>query len=87
MTDSVSLAQLALLAAQLPPAERKQLAESILSELAAQAQPQQQPPRRFWREIRGGASYPLCAEDAQGWISRGRHEADEHRERLLRNNG
>ena len=42
----------------------------------------------YWKsEIRGAASHPLCAEDAQAWISRGREEADEHREQLLRSNG
>jgi predicted DNA-binding antitoxin AbrB/MazE fold protein len=41
-------------------------------------------PCRFWREIRGSVSFPLSGEDAQGWVSRGRCEADEHRHRRER---
>ncbi len=86
MSELATLPQLARLAAQLPPAERKQLAELILQELAS-AVPQEQPPRRrAWREIRGSVAYPLCAEDAQAWISRGRHEADEQREQQWNSN-
>jgi hypothetical protein len=40
---------------------------------------------RQWREIRGAAPYPLVDEDAQTWVSRTRHEGDEHRESQLRN--
>jgi hypothetical protein len=35
--------------------------------------------RRRWSEIRGRVAYPMCGEDAQEWISRGRREADEER--------
>jgi hypothetical protein len=40
---------------------------------------------RRWREIRGSAPFPLLGEDAQTWVSRNRHEEDEHRRRHLRN--
>lgn len=40
--------------------------------------------RRKWREIRGVVSYPMCGEDAQAWVSRSRHEADEQREKQWR---
>lgn len=41
-------------------------------------------PRRRWTEIQGVAPHPLLGEDAQSWVSRTRHEADEQRERQLR---
>lgn len=84
MPDQASLDQVAALAAQLPPADRRQLAETILRELASE--PPSQPPtrRRHWREIRGSVPYPLCGEDAQTWVSHGRRESDEQRERQWR---
>ena len=75
MADHVTLEQVANLAAQLPEAERVQLAEQILKEPAAPAQR-----KRFWREIRGIVAYPLCEEDAQEWVSRTRRDGDERRE-------
>ncbi|MEW5961822.1 MAG: hypothetical protein AB1801_29225 [Chloroflexota bacterium] len=42
-------------------------------------------PRRQWREIRGMARPSLLGEDAQTWVSRGRREADEPRERQWSN--
>jgi hypothetical protein len=62
-----------------PPAEQRQLAESILQRLGS-ASPFTGPRRRFWREIRGSVTHPLCGEDAQARVSRGRRQADEHRE-------
>jgi hypothetical protein len=59
------------MAALLPPEARRRLAETILRDLAAEAPG----PRRFWREIRGSVPYPLCGEDAQACITRGRIEA------------
>lgn len=32
-----------------------------------------------WEELAGSAPYPLCGEDAQVWVSRGRSHADEVR--------
>jgi hypothetical protein len=85
MPEPVSLDQVAALAAQLPSPDRRKLAETLLRELAAEAR-QQGPPRcRLWREIRGSVPYPQCGEDAQTWVSRGRRESDEQRERQWRN--
>jgi hypothetical protein len=78
MPDQASLPQVTALAAQLPPAERRQLAESILRDLESAPSPTTR--RRSWREIRGSVPYPLCGEDAQEWVSRMRRESDEHRE-------
>jgi hypothetical protein len=36
-------------------------------------------PKRYWREIRGAASYPLGQEDAQDWIFHHRKESDKAR--------
>ena len=77
MPDGVSLPQVAALAALLPPAERKELAEGILRDLA-EGEP---PRRRLWQEIRGSVPYPLCGEDAQAWVSRTRRESDDQREK------
>ena len=84
MPERVSLAELAALAAQLPPTDRRQLAETILRELDAAANPAGSPRRRSWREIRGTVPYPLCGEDAQAWVSRSRRDSDEQRERQWR---
>ncbi len=75
MSEPIVLNTLAELAAQLPPAEQKPLAETILQRLASTAAPV--PRRRTWREIRGSVAHPLCGEDAQAWVSRGRCESDE----------
>jgi hypothetical protein len=85
MPESINLTQVATLAAQLPPAERKELAETILRDLQAEAAPVAAPRRRFWREIRGSVAPSLCGEDAQAWISRSRRESDEQREGQGRN--
>lgn len=82
MSERATLHQVAALAAQLPPVEQKQLAETILRELASESPAP--PRRRSWREIRGSVPYPLCGEDAQAWVSRTRRESDEERERHLR---
>jgi hypothetical protein len=79
MPDPITLPQVAALAAQLPPTDRRQLAETILRDLAAQSPPVG-PRRRSWREIRGSVRYPLCGEDAQAWVSRTRRESDEQRQ-------
>lgn len=85
MSDPITLATVAELANQLPPAEQRQLAESILQRLTSQVAPGPSR-RRAWREIRGSVPYPLCGEDAQNWIRRERREAEEQRERQWRNN-
>jgi hypothetical protein len=80
MSEPITLNTLVELAAELPPAEQRQLAESILQRLAAPAGPG----RRSWREIRGSVPYPLCDEDAQDWVTRSRQESDDHREQPWR---
>jgi hypothetical protein len=80
MPEPITLAAVADLVAQLPPAEQKQLAETILQRLAP-GSPPNGPRRRSWREIRGSVPYPVCGEDAQAWVSRSRREAEEHREK------
>lgn len=79
MSAPITLSAVAELAAQLPPAEQKQLAESILQHLAAGTQ-STAPRRRSWSEIRGSVPYPLCGEDAQAWVCRTRQESDDQRE-------
>jgi hypothetical protein len=37
-------------------------------------------PHRKWSDVRGLAASPMAGEDAQIWVSRGRQEADSHRE-------
>lgn len=82
MSAPVTLTTVAELANQLPPAEQKQLAESILQRLASSAPPG--PCRRAWREIRGSVVYPLCGEDAQAWVTRSRQESEDQREQHWR---
>jgi len=85
MSDQITLAAVAELANQLPPAEQRQLAESILQRLTSGAEtvPSR---RRHWREIRGSVSYPLCGEDAQTWVAQSRRESEEQREQQWRSN-
>jgi hypothetical protein len=74
MSETLTFTQVADVVAQLPPPERKRLAELILRGLAVEAQSETPPRRRFWCEVRGSVPYPLCGEDAQAWVSRTRHE-------------
>ena len=76
MSGSITVSQVTALAAQLSPEERRQLAESILLELAALPRP---PRRRAWREIRGCVAHSLVGEDAQAWVIRSRRKQDERR--------
>jgi hypothetical protein len=84
VSANVTLPEVAALAAQLPPAERRQLAETILRDLASPSDAG--PPRagRRWREIRASVPFGLLGEDAQAWVSRTRRESDERREQALR---
>ncbi|MCS7065705.1 MAG: hypothetical protein NZL85_05450 [Fimbriimonadales bacterium] len=61
--------------------ERLELAERILHEWLERAA---QTGRFDWRRLQGIAPNLLGGEDAQEWVSRTRHEADEHRERQWR---
>lgn len=81
MADHVTLEQVEALAAQLPEADQLRLAERILRGKDAASQPPPGTRKRSWEEIRGAVAYPMCGEDAQEWVSRGRREADEHREK------
>src|SRR5437879_341114 len=54
MSAPVTLSQVAALAAQLPPPERKQLAETILQDLAAVPQPPT--PTLRWRDLAGAVA-------------------------------
>ena len=83
MSDQVTLTAVTELATQLPPAEQKQLAESILQRLNSGVDVPQSS-RRAWREIRGSVSFPLCGEDAQTWVTQGRRESEEQRERRFK---
>jgi hypothetical protein len=55
--------------------DRLQLVELIVKRVMPLAE--KPLPRRLWRELRGGAAYPLLNEDAQQWVSRTRQE-DRH---------
>jgi len=37
-----------------------------------------------WSDLRGTAPYPAVGEEAQAWVSRGRQESDDTRERRMR---
>jgi hypothetical protein len=84
MATAVTLDQVAVLAAQLSPVERLRLVEKLVHELATSPTVADSPRRRLWTEIRGIVAYPLLGEDAQAWVSRTRHEADEEREKQWR---
>jgi hypothetical protein len=75
MSDEITLTDVSNLAALLPRAEQRQLAESILQGLTSAADAPSLP-RRAWREIRGSVSYPLCGEDARAWVVRSRKESE-----------
>ena len=85
MSEQVTLTAVTELATQLPPAEQKQLAESILQRLNSGVDAPRSS-RRAWREIRGSVPFPLCGEDAQTWVTHGRRESEEQRERQRSSN-
>jgi hypothetical protein len=72
-------------AEQLPPAEQLELIARLAGHLQSAHGDDLKPRRRrSWLEIAGSAPYPLLGEDAQDWVTRTRHEGDEHREQLLK---
>ena len=79
MSSTISWEDLAALASRLQPSEQLRLVERIVHGLAAADRASTVGPRRSWREIRGRSGAPLCGEDAQAWVSRGRRESDESR--------
>jgi len=68
----------------LPAAERLRLVEKIAHDLSAPLPENQSTGRTEWMSLRGIAPDLLGGEDAQAWVSRSRHEADEDRERQWR---
>lgn len=63
----------------LPTTDRLRLVEKIVHDLSA-ADTQDTPSSRYdWITLRGIAPNLLDGEDAQTWVSRTRHEADEQR--------
>lgn len=68
----------------LPVSERLQLVERIVHDVSQRVQEVEPKAKRRWRDIRGTAVSLLGGEDAQEWISRGRREGDEHREKHLK---
>ncbi|MBI3303214.1 MAG: hypothetical protein HYZ72_14195 [Deltaproteobacteria bacterium] len=65
----------------LPVAARLRLIEMTAHDLMVQPPEGELPQRHNWMSVRGIASNLLGGEDAQGWVSRTRREADEHREK------
>jgi hypothetical protein len=64
-------------AEKLPPGQRLMLIERLIHDMrTAVSEPIDAP---AWEDYAGSAPYPLCGEDAQEWISRGRQESDEAR--------
>lgn len=82
-TDALEL--LMKQASALPVDEQLRLAAYLVEQARAQYANAAATPLR-WRDIRGTASPSLLGEDAQTWVTRTRHEADEGRERALRGN-
>lgn len=64
----------------LSPEQRLKLVEMIKHGLGDFAEENLRKGRR-WEEIKGIVPYPMCGEDAQRWVSHGRQEPDEHREK------
>jgi hypothetical protein len=81
MSQPVSLDFVAGLAEQLPLADQKRLAKTLLRGTAG---PSTGPVRRRWRDIRGTAQHPLCGRDAQEWVSQSRQEDEAHSQTLGR---
>lgn len=67
----------------LSPEQRLKPVEMIAHDLIDIPQENLRKSRR-WEEIKGIVPYPMCGGDAQEWVSRGRRESDEHREKQWR---
>lgn len=90
MSNTITLEQAELLTAQLPPreqlwlvariSERLSKLELTASEAAAQPTEQNSVESYEWTSLRGIAPNLLEGQDAQTWVSRSRHEADDQRE-------
>jgi len=68
----------------LPVAERLRLVEKIARDLPVPPAESNSPDRFEWMSLRGIAPNLLEGDEAQTWVSRTRHEADEDRERQWR---
>jgi hypothetical protein len=79
MNNTVTLEQVAALAAQLPPQDRRKLAERLLADQSTSSAS-----RLRWADLKGLFPYPLCGEDAQVWVSRTRADADAQRDHAMR---
>jgi hypothetical protein len=84
MPGITSWEDLATLASRLQPSEQLRLVERIVHGLATANEAPTMGLRRSWCEIRGREAAPLCGEDAQAWVSRGRRESDESRDQAMR---
>jgi hypothetical protein len=87
MSESVTIDQVAALAAKLSLAEQEQLAQRLLHARPPLESERESERRYDWMSIRGVAPGLLPGEDAQQWITRTRREADEQRERQWRRSG
>jgi hypothetical protein len=72
-----SLEQLLQRAARLTPSERLLLASRLIQGVRNEMPSRH--PQRKWKDAEGMLSYPALGEDAQSYISRSRHEDDNHR--------
>jgi hypothetical protein len=67
-------------AERLPPDQQRALIERLTDRLrGSEEHEEEEKERPRWEDFEGTAPYPLCGEDAQGWVSRTRREADEGR--------
>jgi len=65
-------------AEKLPAAQCLMLIERLVHHVRTAETTAENPPA--WEDYAGSAPYPLCGEDAQEWVSRGRNESDEARD-------
>lgn len=75
---SQRLAEVLKQAEQLSVDEQLELIARLAEKAARQSRTM---PRRSLMEFQGLVPYPMFGEDAQAWVTRTRHEADEARER------
>lgn len=84
MAAMTSWEDLATLATRLDPSDQLRLVERIVHGLTTPGEPPAPRVRRSWGEFRDRAAHPLCGEDAQDWVSRGRRESDEGRDAAMK---
>jgi len=64
---------------QLSPEEQLRVIARVAERLSSERLPGNGAPR--WEDYAGSASYPLCGQDAQEWVTRTRRESDDVRSR------